>query len=90
MCYNLLTDKKDLPAEVDEGDKSSSTQRSQKPTTEVLGRMHPSTTRGSGAVQTVKEFKYTEQPSCFLVPMCPSYIEKHTHVSSLFHRSCPC
>ncbi|XP_061989186.1 B3 domain-containing transcription factor VRN1-like [Rosa rugosa] len=70
-------DKKDLPAEVDEGDKYSSTQRSQKPTTEVLGRMHPSTTRGSGAVQTVKEFKYTEQPSCFLVPMCPSYIEKH-------------
>ncbi|KAM5551989.1 B3 domain-containing transcription factor VRN1 [Rosa sericea] len=70
-------DKKDLPAEVDEGDKSSSTQRSQKPTTEVLGRMHPSTTKGSGAVQTVKEFKYTKQPSCFLIPMCPSYIEKH-------------
>ncbi|PRQ47784.1 putative transcription factor B3-Domain family [Rosa chinensis] len=77
IASSNIGDKKDLPAEVDEGDKSSNTQRSQKPTTEVLGRMHPSTTRGSGAVQTVKEFKYTEQPSCFLVPMCPSYIEKH-------------
>ncbi|KAM5576347.1 B3 domain-containing protein Os11g0197600-like [Rosa sericea] len=68
---------KDLSANKDEGGKSSTTQRSRKPTTKVPMRMHSLATGGKAtALQIANEFKY-RNPSCFLVTMHSSYIKGH-------------
>ncbi|XP_050384245.1 B3 domain-containing protein LOC_Os12g40080-like [Argentina anserina] len=69
--------KKIFSAEKDEGGKSSTTQRSQKPTTEVHMGMYSSATGGkSTALRRAKEFK-SRNPTCFLVTMYSSYIKRH-------------
>lgn len=68
IIFQVSTGKKDLPAEKDEGGKSSTTLRSRKPTIKVLER--------------VKAFK-AENPSYFWVTMYPSYIKGNMLVSFL-------